>query len=104
ERFGSPWTYAGNMTDIGQLDVSSLVNEYRFRDLGESTDVYGVVGSPVGHSVSPAMHNAAFSAAGIDAVYLPFPAADADDFMGFASGMNVKGSSVTIPFKISLFD
>ena len=35
------------------------------------------------HSVSPSMHNAAFAAAGIDAVYLPLPAVDADDFLAF---------------------
>ena len=47
----------------------------------DATDVYGLVGSPVAHSVSPAMHNAAFAATGVDAVYLPLPAADADDFI-----------------------
>ena len=59
-------------------------SEYRFRSITTATDVYGLVGSPVAHSVSPAMHNAAFRAAGIDAVYLPLPAADADDFVTFA--------------------
>jgi shikimate dehydrogenase len=66
--------------------------------------VYGLVGCPVGHSVSPAMHNAAFAAAGLDAVYLPLPAADADDFVAFARAFALKGASVTIPYKVSLFD
>ena len=50
------------------------------------------------------MHNAAFRAAGIDAVYLPLPAADADDFVAFARAIGLKGASVTIPFKVALFE
>jgi shikimate dehydrogenase len=54
--------------------------------------------------VSPAMHNAAFRASGVDAVYLPFPAADADDFVGFARTIGLAGASVTTPFKVAFFD
>ena len=50
------------------------------------------------------MHNAAFRAAGVDAVYLPLPAADADDFHRFARALGLSGASVTIPLKVSLFD
>src|SRR4029078_8252814 len=66
--------------------------------------VYGLVASPIPHSVSPAMHNAGFAATNRNAVYLPFPAADADDFASFARAVGVKGASVTIPFKISLLE
>ena len=103
-RFGSAWTYAGNLNELGQLSASTLVDEYRFRTLNESTEIYGVVGSPVSHSASPAMHNAAFKAARLNAVYLPFHAADAADFMTFARAIGIKGASVTIPFKVALFD
>jgi 3-dehydroquinate dehydratase/shikimate dehydrogenase len=103
-RFGSVWTYAGTVGEVGQVRPSVLLDEYRFRALGQATGVYGVVGSPVSHSVSPSMHNAAFRAAGIDAVYLPLPAADADDFITFARAIGVKGASVTIPFKVALFE
>lgn len=103
-RFGSAWTYAGDLDELGQLSAATLVGEYRFRTLGESTQIYGVVGSPVSHSASPAMHNAAFRAAHINAVYLPFHAADAADFMMFARAIGIRGASVTIPFKIALFD
>jgi hypothetical protein len=74
-RFGSRWTYAGSLSDIGQLSARSLLNDYHFRSLTESTAVYGVAGGSVAHSVSPSMHNAAFRAARVDAVYLPFPRA-----------------------------
>jgi 3-dehydroquinate dehydratase / shikimate dehydrogenase len=101
-RFRSMWTYAGPLAGIGQLSSAALLNEFRFRDLGPSTAVYGVVGSPVSHSVSPAMHNAAFRAAGVDAVYLPLPAADTDDFVTFARAFGMSGASVTIPYKVAL--
>ena len=48
------------------------------------------------------MHNAAFAATGLDAIYLPFPAVSADDFMTFGRALGVKGVSVTIPHKVSL--
>jgi 3-dehydroquinate dehydratase/shikimate dehydrogenase len=101
-RFGSAWTYAGASVEVGQIDPSTLLSEYRFREISELTEVYGVTGSPVSHSVSPPMHNAAFKAIGRDAVYLPLPAADADDFADFARSINLDGASVTIPFKVPL--
>lgn len=103
-RFHSAWTYAGMLADIGQVTPLMLADEYRFRTLSTSTAVYGLAGSPVGHSVSPAMHNAAFAAARLDAVYLPFDAADADDFATFAQAIGLKGASITIPYKVSMYE
>jgi 3-dehydroquinate dehydratase/shikimate dehydrogenase len=103
-RFGSMWTYAGALEEIGQLDASTLLHDFRFRSLSESTDVYGLVAGSVSHSVSMAMHNAAFRASHCDAVYLPFPAPTADDFVTFGRALGIKGASVTIPHKVTLFD
>ena len=103
-RFGSAWTYAGNLREINQVNADVLLEDYRFQSIGPDTAVYGLTGSPIAHSVSPAMHNAAFAALGLDAVYLPFPATDADDFATFARAIGLKGASVTIPFKVSLLD
>ena len=103
-RFGSAWTYAGGLRDIGQVTPASLINEYRLRSVSDTTAIYGIVGGSVAHSVSPSMHNAAFAAAGIDAVYLPLPAVDADDFLAFGRAIGISGASVTIPHKVSLFD
>ncbi|HXE80277.1 MAG TPA: type I 3-dehydroquinate dehydratase [Vicinamibacterales bacterium] len=100
-RIGSAWSYAGSAAP-GQIPVARLIDEFRFRSLGAASDIYGVVGNPIMHSLSPAMHNAAFDAAGIDAVYLPIEAADAADFLNFAEGIGLKGASVTAPFKIAL--
>jgi 3-dehydroquinate dehydratase/shikimate dehydrogenase len=104
KKFGSLWTYAGDQHQIGQITASDLLDRYRFRGLTENTAVYGLVGRPISHSASPAMHNAAFAATRLDAVYLPFPAADVDDFVTFARAIELRGASVTIPFKVSLFD
>ena len=103
-RFGSAWAYAGELASVGQVTADELLDVFRFRSHHAGTDVFGVTGSPVGHSVSPAMHNAAFGAAGINAVYLPLPAVDAGDFVTFARAFGVKGANVTIPYKMALFD
>ncbi|HUE87194.1 MAG TPA: shikimate dehydrogenase [Vicinamibacterales bacterium] len=102
-RFQSCWTYAGDGVAPGQLSFTRLRDEFSFRSLGERTAVYGVVGRPVMHSVSPAMHNAAFKAAQLDAVYVPLAAADFDDFLAFADTLAVAGVSVTAPFKLEAF-
>jgi 3-dehydroquinate dehydratase / shikimate dehydrogenase len=103
-RFGSVWTYAGSLREIGQLTAQSLIKDFHFGSLTASTAVYGVVGGSVSHSVSPPMHNAAFRAAGIDAVYLPLPATSAADFHTFGRAIGISGASVTIPLKVSLLD
>ena len=102
--FGSCWTYAGDHVAPGQIDVERLQHEFRFRRIGDRTAIYGVAGKPVAHSVSPSMHNAAFRAANLDAVYLPLAAADFDDFMTFADALNLAGASVTAPFKVQAFE
>lgn len=98
-RFGSCWTYAGSEAALGQIPIDQMLGEYRFRQVTASTAVYGLMGAPLSHSVSPAMHNAAFAAAGLDAVYVPFEAGDVDDFFALAPALDVRGVSVTIPFK-----
>lgn len=98
--FGSRWTYAGAGLAPGQIGEARLLDEFRFRSVSPRTAVYAVVGSPVAHSVSPAMHNAAFAAAGLDAVYVPLEPDSADDFLVFADAVGVEGASVTAPFKV----
>jgi 3-dehydroquinate dehydratase/shikimate dehydrogenase len=101
-RLGSRWSYAGTGWVPGQVSPKRLVDEFRFRHVSARTPVYGVVGRPIMHSLSPAMHNAAFEAEGIDGVYLPFEAASVDDFLEFADALGVAGASVTAPFKLAL--
>ena len=101
---GSCWTYAGDGVAPGQVSERRLQDEFRFRRIGARTAIYGVLGKPVAHSVSPAMHNAAFRAAHLDAVYLPLAAADFDDFLTFADAVGLAGVSVTAPFKVNAFE
>ena len=100
--FGSAWTYAGEGIAPGQVNLSEMVHRYRFKRTSASTVVYGVAGAPIEHSLSPPMHNAGFEAAGLDAVYVPFEATDADDLMTLADALGVAGLSVTAPFKESI--
>jgi 3-dehydroquinate dehydratase/shikimate dehydrogenase len=103
-RFGSAWTYAGTIRDIGQISAASMVNVFGFREIGDATALYGIVGGSIAHSVSPSMHNAAFRALGLDAVYLPLPATSAADYVTFARAIGMSGASVTIPHKVALLD
>jgi len=99
-RYGSRWTYAGNAVAPGQMPAERMADDYHFFRVEPPTRIFGVVGSNALHSLSPVMHNAAFEAAGIDAVYVPLRAADFEDFLSYASAMDVEGVSVTIPFKL----
>lgn len=91
-RFGSRWTYAGNGVAPGQMPAVRMLEQFRFRTVGANTAVYGVVGDNVMHSVSPAMYNAAFSAAGLDAVCVPLRAADPDDLLTFSNVLGLAGT------------
>jgi 3-dehydroquinate dehydratase/shikimate dehydrogenase len=103
-RLGNRWTYAGEGIAPGQIPASRLLNEFRFRRIRPDAALYGVVGNPISHSLSPVMHNAGFAALGLNAVYVPFEAADADDFAAFARQASVRGASITAPFKVAILD
>ncbi len=65
------------------------------------TSVYGIIGDPVEHSLSPGMHNAAFEKLGLDHIYVPFhvKAGELEDAINGAHAMGIKGLNVTIPHK-----
>ena len=68
------------------------------------TQLFGIIGDPVAHSLSPAMHNAAFAHLGLNGVYVPMRPADlADGFRGLRS-LGFIGVSVTVPFKVAIMD
>ncbi len=66
------------------------------------TRIYGIIGNPLSHTFSPAMHNAAFAARGINAVYLAFPLKHLTQLKYSMKQWNIQGLSVTIPYKISI--
>jgi len=102
-KFGAFLTYAshavGRESAPGQVSLEQMLLMYRFPRIERSTAVYGVVANPVAHSMSPAVHNAAFAALGMNAVYLPFKVSDPKAFLESFQPYDLKGLSVTIPHK-----
>jgi shikimate dehydrogenase len=71
-------------------------------DINAHTQFCGVIGNPVEHSLSPAIHNAAFQKLGLNFVYLAFRVeAIGDAIKGFRTLDNFRGASVTIPHKVA---
>src|SRR5260370_1136183 len=102
---GGLYTYASPTaaegTASGQMNAKLLRNLYRIEKFSKSAKIYGVIADPVRHSISPAVHNRAFQAKRMDAVYLPFLVhpPHLKDYFTFAEKMGVAGFSVTIPHK-----
>jgi 3-dehydroquinate dehydratase/shikimate dehydrogenase len=104
-KFGAPFTFATfhheRTLAPGQLSFQQMTEIYQFERIGRNTAVFGVIGDPIGHSLSPMIHNAAFQEAGVDAVYVPFrvPREHLNQFLEDAPALGIKGLSVTIPHK-----
>lgn len=117
-KFGAFLTFAAlrpaGATAPGQPTLGELLDLYRFRAIKPTTRVFGVVGWPVSHSMSPMVHNALFAAASFDGVYVPLPIAVADDsspddaYLQFKATLgsliederlDLCGCSVTLPHK-----
>ena len=103
-REGSALAYApiGEATAPGQVSLHALKHLYRAHELTRRTQVYGVIGDPVGHSLSPLLHNTGFVERKVDAVYLPFLVKDLRDFLKVVPQFGIRGFSVTIPHKQSI--
>jgi 3-dehydroquinate dehydratase/shikimate dehydrogenase len=90
---------AGTDSAPARADPGTLRHLYRFPAIGADTPVFGVIGDPVMHSLSPVIHNRGMAALGIPGVYLPFPVDDVPAFMAAADLLGVRGLSVTVPHK-----
>jgi 3-dehydroquinate dehydratase/shikimate dehydrogenase len=96
-------------TAPGQITARDLRELYRVDQIDSQTQIFGIVGKPVGHSLSPKIHNAAFAAAGMNAVYVPMEVQDAMAFMRRMAHPNtreldwdLRGLSVTAPHKATV--
>lgn len=104
-RFGAPFTFATFSHERtlapGQLSFEQMKDVYHYDSLNAETEVYGVIGDPIGHSMSPLIHNAAFRHLKMNKVYLPFriPRDDLGGFLADAPALGIRGLSVTIPHK-----
>jgi 3-dehydroquinate dehydratase / shikimate dehydrogenase len=112
---GSFLTYGAlddeSSTAPGQVNARELRDVYRIDQINQQTEIIGVIGNPVGHSLSPQIHNAALAAAGLNAVYLPFEVRDADQFMRRMVHprtreleWKLRGLSVTAPHKSAVMN
>jgi len=112
---GSFLTYASLDTETptapGQLSVSELTDVYQLEKLDRHTQIFGLVGSPVSHSLSPFIHNAAFAATGTNAAYVPFETRDIPEFIKRMIhprtrelDWRLRGLSVTAPHKFAVME
>jgi len=104
-QFGAPFTYAAfnkeRVLAPGQLSFEELRDIYHYDAINLDTEVFGVIGDPLGHSLSPQIHNAAFQATKMNCVYVPFrvPLENFKTFLGDMAPLGIRGLSVTIPHK-----
>lgn len=104
-KFGSPFTYATfhheRALAPGQLSYQQMTEIYHYESINSQTEVYGVIADPIGHSLSPQLHNAGFRQYGLNKVYIPIrvPRESLLRFIDDAPAWGIKGLSVTIPHK-----
>lgn len=109
ERIGSCLAYTSALraglpgAAPGHLDPIALEETFRFRELDRDTAFYALGGGPnVLASRTPQLHNAAFKAAGINAVFVPLPASDVPTFFSALEATGALGAAVTVPLKESV--
>ena len=100
-RTNSGFAYAPveNATAPGQTSLEDMKTVYHAHRIDRRTEVYGVIGDPIAHSLSPAMQNAGFAARRMNSVYLPFLVRNLPDFLASIDALGVRGFSVTLPHK-----
>lgn len=104
-KYGAPFTYAGFSRQRemapGQLTFAETRNLYRFNKINKDTQVFAVIGDPIGHSLSPMLHNSAFRKMEFNGVYLPvrIPAEELQSSLKELQQLGFEGFSVTIPHK-----
>jgi 3-dehydroquinate dehydratase/shikimate dehydrogenase len=101
-RNGFGYAPVAEATAPGQIALRELKSLYRADRINAKTEFYGVIGEPIGHSLSPHLHNAGFQAARVNAVFLPFLVPDLRDFVGRISDFGILDFAVTLPHKQSI--
>jgi len=107
-RAGSIFTFgaakSGEETAPGQVLFNELRDIYRIDNVDAATQVYGVAGDPVEHSLSPIMMNAALRRESVNAVYLSLHAKSLKDLLACVRDIPIRGLSITMPYKQAIVD
>jgi len=82
--------------------VQELESLYGVRDVSDETRIVGIVGHPLGHSLSPVLHNTAYRHLGLDFIYVPLDAERLEPALGAARELGLRGFSVTLPYKVEM--
>ena len=102
-RAGSAFTFAAmnaeEKTAPGQVTSQVLRNTFRIDQVDTATKVYGVVGDPVAHSLSPAIMNAAMRRENVNGVYVALHAKELTDLLACVREIPIHGLSITMPYK-----
>ncbi len=102
-REGATFTFAslgdGTETAPGQVSARTLHDLYRMEQIDSATRIFGVAGNPIGHSLSPLMHNTAFKRENVNAVMLPLKVKALDDLLRVVRELPLGGCAVTMPLK-----
>ncbi len=104
-KYGAPFTYANYNVDrsfaAGMLRFEDLKRDYAYDRIDAETEVYAVIGDPIGQSLSPPVHNAAFRHLGQNKVMVPIlmPAERLKASLDEVAWLGIRGYSITIPHK-----
>ena len=105
-RAGAAFTFAAAgegpfaiVTAPGQVSARTMLDLYRLEQLDQATRIFGVAGNPIGHSLSPLMHNTAFRREVVNAVMLPLKVRALEDLLTLIRELPLSGVAVTMPLK-----
>ena len=109
-KFGGFLTYARPDNEMGtapgQLTAQEFIHVYSFARITPATNLFAVVGWPIEHSLSPLLHNAAFTATQFNGAYVPLAIPPEWEHFKASLGemvaspvLNLRGLSVTLPHK-----
>ena len=115
KKFGGFLTFASldqdSQTANGQLTIKNLKELYKFDSIDSMTEIFGLIASPVEHSMSPAIHNSCFRKSGMNRLYLPLivdgDSLELNEFLDFVVDrpwMDFRGFSVSIPHKANALE
>ncbi len=97
--FTSPIETASNTSTLAHLDPITLNDVYNFKNINESTNIFGITGWPLTSTSSPIIHNNGYKSHNMNNVYIPLKAERVEQAIFFANCTGIKGLSVTVPHK-----